>query len=236
MRRFVLIVLLVVTAATTGSCATDPSHASPVVLHRCGPVSPDATDSSTSTAPCTTTTTTTTTPPAPLALGSVATLSDQSPDRTVASQVTVSISRIWTGVSPVPGPPGFDLAQALRYVGAPASYRWVGVGLTMVNTGPQVIQFVSAPGPAAQTLTIVVDGHRGGAGVRESSLLPQIGFDMGVAGCAYPFAGGGTLAPGVRATGCLAVPVPTGVDVSSLGFDLTGASGGAPHHAAVWQA
>jgi hypothetical protein len=237
MRRFVVMVLLVITVASTASCSMKTPHASPVILPLCGPEAPDATYSSTTTAPCapTSTTTTSTTLPAPMALGSVATLTDPFPTPADRSQITVSVSRIWMGVIPTPGTPGFDLAHALRFVNAPASFQWVGVKLTMANTGQQVIGLVSASGPGAATLSIVVNGQRLGQGNQETSSLPQIGFEMGVAGCAYPFAGGAPSAPGSRGSGCLAVPIPEGLNVTSLGFDLTNATGGAAHYVALWR-
>ena len=135
----------------------------------------------------------------------------------------------------MPGAPGFDLAQGLRAVHAPERFQWLGVELTLANTGQQGIELVSASGPGAITLSIVVDGQRLGQGIQESTSLPQIGFEMGVADCSYPLANGGSIAAGYRGTGCLAVPVPEGLDVSSLGFDLTNATGGAAHYVALWR-
>ncbi len=231
--------LLVLVIGATSGCSTTV-HPSTAALPVCSSDpghyvgTGGAETYTTATAPCAPTTTTSTTIPAPMALGASATLTDASiPDE--VRQITITISRIWTGVAPVSEAPGFDLGQALRFTHAPATVQWIGVDVAMANTGQEGIAFASASGPGAATLSVVVNGQGPGEGFQMSSILPQIGFAMGVADCPYAFTDGLGLAAGSQASGCLAIPVPEGIDVASLGFDLAMASGGAAHHVAQWR-
>jgi hypothetical protein len=229
MRRFVVILLLATVATSIVGCSTETHWASTVVLPVCVPEGADATFSSTTTAPCTPTTTTSTPLPAPTALGASTILAEGTPPDVASSQIT--ISRIWSGVTPEVGNPGFDLSSELRFLRAPTRLEWIGIDIVMANIGQKQIEFASPTGSGIPYLSIVVNGHDPGFG---SSVFPQLGFAMGVAGCPYPFPTSRQgLAPGVKVGGCLAIPVPAGLRVSTVGFDLS-YPGGVIRNVAQW--
>jgi hypothetical protein len=209
----------------------------PCTKTNCAPVKAAVTPPAATSAPTTTSTTvppiTTTTLPAPLALGSQARLTV--PSNPGSSQVTVSISRTWIGVNPTfdPGPPG-GLAHALKFVNAPAKLQWIGIAFAMVNTGPQEIGMISN-GRYQPYLVLVVSGQGPGITSQEIDGIAQLGFYAGVAGCPFPFANNtADLGVGADVVGCLAVPVPVGLSVSSIGFDLSSESGESPNAIALW--
>ena len=243
MHRIVAVVLVAVLAGsvtgcsshTTGSSATASNRGAPTFRVRCGPEVPDATYSSTTTAPCipTTTTTTTSTLPAPVAPGARAQL--EVPSTPGAAQVTITVSRIWTGVTPTftTGPPG-GLAHALQFVHAPADLQWIGLAVTMTNTGPQEISMISN-GRYQPYLGLVVRGPGTSPTTKTYPDLAQLGFYAGVTGCPPLFPGGEiNLAPGSTAVGCLAVPIPSGTTLASIGFSLGNEGVGNATSVALW--
>jgi hypothetical protein len=60
----------------------------------------------------------------------------------------------------------------------------------------------------------------------------ETGLVMGVPGCPFPFAS--VLKPGMTVRGCVALAVPVGVKVSTVGFDLQPTTGRPVEHVAQW--
>ena len=151
------------------------------------------------------------------------------------SRVTISVSRIWTGATPIfdPGPPG-GLAHALQFVHAPTRLEWLGVSFSIVNAGPQDVGVISN-GRYQPYLQLVVSGKGTRTTIQADDGVAQLGFYASVAGCPNPFpAVMDALAVGATVDGCLAVPVPYGSDISTIGFVLGNESGGFPTSVALW--
>ena len=133
---------------------------------------------------------------------------------------------MWAGATPrfdVPGrtfAPGF-LARI------PKDVNWVGIDLSIVNTGHFDLSPGVADGPGAPVLYFVVNGQRAFSGD-----LSELGFSVGIPGCPFPFAS--TLLPGTSTSGCVAIRVPSALKVATVGFDLTAATGRAVNHVAQW--
>jgi hypothetical protein len=212
--------------AALPTCNADPLHE----VH-----SPQGETWTTATAPCSPTTTTSTTLPPLLQLGTSATLSN--PEAPEPASVQITVNRIWTGAVPVAYAGSFTLDQVLKHVDAPAKVEWIGVSLSMVNTGQIYIGFVGASGPGANSLFIMVNGYGPQLGSAADTLgFADVGFYVGVQGCPNEsLAGGGSIPSGQSASGCLAIPVPAGLAVSSVGFGLTAAIGNPEYHVAQWQ-
>jgi hypothetical protein len=84
-------------------------------------------------------------------------------------------------------------------------------------------------GPGSPVLYFVVNG----IGPFSDSPYPlETGFVMGVPGCPFPFAS--VLKPGMTVSGCVALAVPVGVKVSTVGFDLQPTTGRPVEHVAQW--
>jgi hypothetical protein len=97
-----------------------------------------------------------------------------------------------------------------QFTNPDAGKRFVGVGVTIVNTGSSTINddansTVSVQGSDNQTYTADFSG---------------------ISGCTNFNSGSYTLAPGASVTGCVTFQVPTGVSVSKVQFQPTGFSGG----------
>ena len=203
MRQFVVIVLMVVTAASTAGCSTPMSHASSSARPIRSPEAPDATYSSTTTAPCipTSTTTTTTALPAAIGLGTPASLSlnygTATEPKIVGEQVTVN--RAWFGATPVlitdgpEGQPSSTVAEALgrllRNAQLPPTQKvtWIGIEMTVSTSGAFPIASMGAGGPGVPFFTIVVNGSL------KSSLASDLAlsaFEIGVAGCPFAWKSG----------------------------------------------
>ena len=220
--------LVVIVSSAFGYFAL--THSSAVAHTACAPKAHSA-PLATPTGACTLLTTSATTLPPPLALGTMATLTEGSPPQ-VAS-VQIKISRIWQVANPVPGIPGFNLNQELLLLHAPTNLDWIGVRMLLANVGQEQIEFASPTGPSSPYLGIVVNGKEPGF---NGSAFPQLGFAMAVAGCPYPFPNLSVgAAPGSTTHGCIAIPVPAGLKVTKIGFDLTYA-GMLSRHVARWQA
>ncbi len=69
--------------------------------------------------------------------------------------------------------------------------------------------------------------------IQTYSGLAQLGFYAGLAGCPNPLPSGDIDAD-ASVSGCLAIPVPAGLNISSIGFDLSNESGGAGNDVALW--
>ena len=188
--------------------------------------------------PCTSTTTTTTLPQA-LALGTAAVLSGGGPSGEVGVRFTVN--RVWTNATPlfVPGgaiPPGTTLSQEVHQIfPKPIPLTWVGIDLTVTNTGQSGPELVSGTGPGAPYLDIVVHGHGADLNELASSGLPSMAFVVGVSGCPFPFVNFQVPPPCASASGCIAIPIPADATLSTAGFSLTFATGGSVPSVALWQ-
>ena len=168
--------------------------------------------------------------PAALPLGSTAVLSyplGTEPDKQDASGRFV-ISRVWAGATPRFDVPGRTFAPGfLAHI--PKSVNWVGIDLTIVNTGHSDLSPGHADGPGAAVLYLVVNGQ-----YHFSGDLSELGFSVGIPGCPFPFSS--ALLSGTSTSGCVAIAVPSGLKVATVGFDLTVATGGAGNHVAQWRA
>jgi hypothetical protein len=82
-------------------------------------------------------------------------------------------------------------------------------------------------------LYFVVNGPGSALGTDDSTLL-ESGFEVGVQGCPFPFPplGQGSLRLNQSVSGCVALAVPVGTKVSTVGFEL--APVGAPAHVVQW--
>ena len=112
---------------------------------------------------------------------------------------------------------------------------WMGIDLTITNTGQSTIGLGVAGGPGAPALYFVVNGR--GALLNEEArpdFLATTGYEMGLSGCPFPFPPATTLAPGTSFSGFVAIAVPVGVKVSTVGFDLQPATGGPVQQVAQW--
>ena len=246
MRRLGVAALLVM-AVLGASCTTQVHHASTVALPRCGPEAPDATYSSTTTSPCipTSTTTTTTTLPAPLALGSAATLSIPSGSPTDPRLVVrISVDRAWPGATPVLAPDGIQalpestlvgfMNMLLARAGLPAAQpiTWIGVKATITTSGARPIAVMSPGGPGNAYLDLALNGSSESS---PASVLALSALGVGIVDCPFLWRTSFGAVPSSSVSGCFAVAVPAGTELSTFGFDLTSASGGAPHAVARWQ-
>ena len=254
-RPFMVIAIAAVAASSAG-CSTQTHrtsipaslHGSTVPLPICGPEAPDATYSSTTNAPCTptTTTSTSTTLPAPLPLGTAATLSYKfgNSEYPESAGIHIAVNRVWVGAAPELPTDGTEIQPQATLAGAvgqllteahlPPTQKvtWIGVELSDTTYGNFPLGLLGGGGPGVPYLTIVVNGSLGGSLASE---LDVSFAEIGVAGCpfAWPRAFGST--PSSSSSGCFALAVPSGVSVSSVGFDLTLTTGGAEQHVAQWR-
>lgn len=109
---------------------------------------------------------------------------------------------------------------------------WVGVDLAITNTGQQWIAPGGAGGTGAAVFYFVVNGHGPFRNDTPTSTLTQLALQVGVASCPFPLAS--LLNPGTTTSGCVALAVPVGVKVSTVGFDLQPVQGGPVQHVAQW--
>ena len=242
-RRTVIVVGLIVALGGTAGCSTSPPRSSLPVCSGEIPIvtAKDGTGGTTATAPCATTTTTL---PVAVPMGATVTLSFTSG---VGASGRFTIHRIWMNATPqletsglAPGGMTFPqtVSQLLQASHLPPrqELRWAGVDLTITNTGQTPIGTGTAGGQGAPVLFFVVNGRgptlnneTGGADLSES------GFATGVPGCPFPpFTPAGTLNPTASISGCVALAVPVGVKVSTVGFDLEAAGGGPVPQVAQW--
>jgi hypothetical protein len=186
-------------------------------------------------------TSTTTTLPAPLALGTPTELSWGSTGGEVA------VNRVWmdaipqhetadsalTGVTTLSGAVRYLLASA--HLPLDTKLTWVGVDLAITITEGEGIVLGSATGQGQTVLFFVVNGPGSASGTDDSILL-ESGFEVGVQGCPFPFPplGQGSLRRNQSVSGCVALAVPVGTKISTVGFEL--APVGAPVHVAQWSA
>ena len=224
------------TSTTTTPCETgQPGHLV---------TTPTGEAYTTATAPCTSTTTTTTLP-APLALGTTTTLTYGGVNGVVSGQFTVD--RVWMNATPEYNAPKnvptdvTTLSEAVHYLllnsHLPLGQQlmWIGVDLAITNTGNGGVELGFASGPGADALYFVVNGSGPSLNATDDSGLLESGFEMGVPGFVFPFASlSGSLNPGQSISGCVALAVPVGVKVSTVGFDLQPAAGGPVQHVAQW--
>ena len=244
-RLLVVAGLLVAVAGVTASCSTSASLASLPVCSSGQPghlvKTPNGETYTTATGPCTPLSTTTTTLASPVALGTTVDLSYNFGGSVTSGRFTVL--RVWTGVSPqwVEQPPSNETpAQAVNRYTHGQNVQWIGVDLAITDTSsPQALSDGTiAPGvgggPGAPVFYFVVNGHgpfTADDNPNTAGLL-QAGFAMGVPGCPFPFTS--LLHPNEKVNGCVALAVPAGVRVSTVGFDLQPAAGGPVQHVAQW--
>ena len=107
-----------------------------------------------------------------------------------------------------------------------------GLELTMTNTGENPIGLGETGGPGPPVIYFVATGS--GISTNDIAELSGSGFEMGVPGCPFPFPSTGLLIPGVSISGCVALAVPVGVEVSAVGFDLQLVSGRPDQQVAQW--
>jgi hypothetical protein len=187
---------------------------------------------------------TTTTLPSPLALGATTTLSFGGGQQIVSGQFTVN--RVWMSATPRyvaddSASTGWaTLSGAVHYLLAhadlPSDERltWVGVDLAIAITGNAAIELGSESGPTEAALYFVVNGG-GSASATDDSVLLESGFVVGVAGCPFPFPPPSeSLNPGQSFSGCVALALPVGTKVSTVGLDVEPAAG-APLQVAQWR-
>lgn len=110
----------------------------------------------------------------------------------------------------------------------------MGVDLSITNTGQSPIGLGGAGGQGAPVLYFVVNGRGPSLNETDSSDLLATGFEMGVPGCPFPFPPAGSLNPSASVRGCVALAMPVGVKVSTVGFDLQPAAGGPVQQIAQW--
>lgn len=174
---------------------------------------------------CQSTTTTTTTLPPALQLGQTAVLSLDYPGGVIGGQFTVH--RVWVGATPefhgqslwTGATFSQFLIQTLRAAHLPPTQQleWVGIDLSIETQ--RGFQLVSPGGPGAPFLTFVVNGQGPVSGDTDTWLVTEAGFSVGVPGCPFPFESL-AVASGASISGCVAVPVPAGTTVSTVGFNL----------------
>jgi hypothetical protein len=229
-RFFVVIGLLVALTATAGCStaltrSTSPESSTPV----------RSSAAARSTLPPATFSTTTAPPPQPpplpqplpLPVGTTATLGDGSG----AVSVTFTIHRMWTNAAPEydgNGPPGTTLSDALRSLFTPlhlptdTDLAWVGLDFTVTNNGQTPIEGATATGPGVPVLTFIINDYGATANQGMASDFTVTGFAVGVPGCPFPASFGiqGFLGSGHTWSGCVALAVPAGVTVTSVGFVL----------------
>jgi hypothetical protein len=237
MRRFFAVGMLIAAAGATAGCSTSASKkALSVCSYNPGHLvtTPTGQVYTTATAPCTPMTTTTTTLPPPLALGTTAALSYSlgaaSDSTTVRGEFT--IHRLWTNATPVYIGTGIvpvkqTLSQAMdqllhgTHFSPEQRLKWIGVDLTIQNTGSTLMGLVPGGGGlGAPAFFFVINGHGGLSDNSDISALSGSGYEVGVSGCPFPFPSSQALSPGESVSGCVALAVPAGVKVSTVGFDI----------------
>lgn len=171
--------------------------------------------------------------PTLLSLGTSRTLSVGAGAQAVRGQFIVT--RVWPVTTPQ-AELGLTIPEALQRVSAPRKVIWEGIEVTVNISGQRSVELGTATGPGVPVLFFSVNGHdpwpKGGG----RSLLTELAFAVGVPGCPYPFSNShGVLVPGSSVSGCVAIAVPAGRKVTTVGFDLTSATGGAAHHVAEWR-
>lgn len=248
-RLFVVVGLLVAVAGATAGCSTSASKASLPVCSSGQPGHLIKTENgetyTTATAPCSSTTTTATTLPAAVPVGTSVALSYDE-GMGLAASAHFTISRIWMNATPqfdVSGtsPPGTTFSSAVNrllqdsHLPPGQQLMWVGVDLTMSNTGQTPIGLGETSGPGPPVIYFVVNGS-GISTDTDIADLSSSGFEMGVSGCPFPFPSMGLLNPGVSVSGCVALAVPVGVEVSTVGFELQAVSGRPDQQVAQWSA
>lgn len=159
-----------------------------------------------------------------------------------------TINRIWTNATPQYdsteiAPAGTTLSSVVSGLlqGAHLPPRqplmWVGVDLTMTNTGNNGIWLGGASGPGPKALYFLVNGA--GAGIPEAypytASLSSSGFEMGVHGCPFPFGSEGILNPGETFSGCVALAVTAGTKVSQVGFNFAPIANPVAQQVAQWR-
>ena len=156
-------------------------------------------------------------------------------DEGVAAQIT--LHRIWTDATPqfqpanTGNPPltfGEAMSRILSLSDLPPNEKltWLGVDLTLVNDGQESILLGSSDRDTP-TLNFGINGA--------NSNLAITGFSMGTPGCPFPFSASiqGEVAPGQSVSGCVALAVPAGSPVSTVGFVLDYSERG-PEKTVLW--
>jgi hypothetical protein len=178
----------------------------------------------------------------PVALGTTVDLSYGLPPDPGSASGRFTVYKVWDGVTPL-----LENLQLFSHGETPArelerftngkTVQWIGIDLAITNTSSPnslsegVIGLGGAGGPNAPVLYFLVNGL---------GVLPSVGtfvdsvFVVGVPGCPFVFPTNGFFTPGATIQGCAAVPVPVGVKVSTVGFDLQLVSGAAVEHVAKW--
>jgi hypothetical protein len=152
--------------------------------------------------------------------------------------------RVWLDATPryadQGSAPSANSAQAvttlLEAAQLPANTQlaWVGVDLTIQNTGQSSIELGRAGGPGADSLWFVVNGRGPLLNANRSADLLESGWEFGVLGCGLSVPAGATLDPGGSIGGCVALAVPVGTAVASVGLDLQPVTGGPVQQVAQW--
>jgi hypothetical protein len=249
MRRLLVVIGMIVALMATAGCSTAP------VRSTSPPSSTPARSSAAarSTLPPATWSTTTTPPPRlpplpqppPLPVGTTATLSDGSD--VVSDAFTVHC--IWTNVTPAleaggPFPLGTTLPGLLRSLFTPlhlptdADLAWVGLDFTVTNNGQTPIEGATATGPGVPVLTFIINDYGATANQGTDSDFLITGFAVGLPDCPFPAGFGiqGFLGSGHTWSGCVALAVPAGVTVTSVGFVLGPHLGTPAWKVAQWNA
>ena len=156
---------------------------------------------------------------------------DLAPTRwSVGARITVS--QVLTDVTPilVPNSPGYNTCPADdELAGMAAGQKWIGIGLTITNTGPGTFlpyyerhaalpvwalngstSWADVPPEPEVPSCGALNGHLAYAGKR--------GLWVGVAGCPVPAIQG--LSPGATTSGCVAITVPQDLQVTSIGVAM----------------
>jgi hypothetical protein len=237
--RRVLTGLAMVGVLTLAGCSASTTSSPTTTIHcpsgdaACGLYKPIL-STTTSTAPPTSTTTTTIALAAPLALGTSTELSyteGVGPEAQVVSG-RFTITRVWLNATPVAAGSRTTLPELLKQNlhGGPTSLSWVGIDLAVTYTSAMPAALISPTGPGQPYLTFVVNGH--GPLVNENAWSLLTLDAVTVSGCPYPFRNG--LLTSGTSSGCVAIPVPSGVKVLTVGFDLQPTEGGPVQHVAQW--
>jgi hypothetical protein len=133
--------------------------------------------------------------------------------------VVVTVSKVFE-----PGPPsGYSHVSSSATTLPSATWKWVGVQISLANNGPLPVG--NRGGPGQPMLYLNVNGW-------PYSDFTQLAGMTSIGGCpaiTYPFMAISTdpiLASGGRTEGCLAFQVPIGVTVRSVGLEMYSAGAG----------